>query len=139
MEQFLVDVESGERFEGEAFEGDLTPDERVTLTDEGSVSADWLPDDDAVEYRHVSFEGDKLEEALVPARPSEMKSDPGVLLGDGVLRLSHLTVPDLDRGPVEAEFVEWGSEGEPAPIEVGLIENSDEWRQAEYEENRSVR
>src|SRR5699024_4288672 len=52
-------------------------------------------------------------------------------LEEGVLRLDHLTEPDLDRGPVYAEFEWWDGKEDPVVLNADMTVNEQWWGRSE--------
>jgi hypothetical protein len=82
--------------------------DRVALLYDGYVDREVAAEEDEVRYRHVAFDGAELGTAVGGLRPGETSIAPGTVTEEGILRLDYLSEPDLDRGPVNAEFLEWG-------------------------------
>ncbi len=124
--EFLLDPDTGEEVQGEVYR-DRTERHSVALLDGGYVDSVSEDEDDFVEYRRMSFGGDLLGRASVQRLPGEGNSGPELVLEDGVLRLGYLEDEDLVRGPVVAEFVEWGSESEPEKMNLDMTVNEEWW------------
>ncbi|RKS06280.1 putative pyrroloquinoline-quinone binding quinoprotein [Nocardiopsis sp. Huas11] len=127
--EFLLDPATGEEIAGEAYRdrGDRHP---VGLLDDGYVDMAVDDDEPTAEYWYTSFQGEQMAHLEAPARPGEESLDPGLALEEGLLRLDYLSDLSRDRGPVDAEFVAWGSD-ETHVIPADLTANEEWWIQPE--------
>lgn len=118
-EQWLLNPLTGEELPGTAFSGGEEW-QRVAFLGDGYVET--AQDMDQVQYRVKGFDGSVREHVEVVAWPGEGSIHPGVITGEGVLRLDYLTEGELSRGEVEAEFLSWSS-GESRRVPVDLSSN----------------
>ncbi len=118
-EQWLLNPLTGEELPGTAFSGGEEW-QRVALLGDGYVET--ARDLDQVQYQVNEFDGSVREHIEVGARPGEGSIHPGVVTGEGVLRLDYLTDGELSRGEVEAEYLNWAS-GESRQVPVDLSSN----------------
>ncbi|RKS06278.1 hypothetical protein DFP74_1906 [Nocardiopsis sp. Huas11] len=124
QEQWLLDPATGEDVEGSAFPPDPDRD-RVALLDDGYVDREVAAGQNEARYRRVAFDGTEQSTAVGGLRAGETSIDPGTVTREGVLRLDFLSEPDLDRGPVSTEFLEWGGQGPASSVDIDLAVNEE--------------
>lgn len=127
--KFLIDPATGKEIDGEAYqEQERYP---VGLLDDGYVETAADYDKEVVDYWRMSFQGQELARVETRLRSAEGDLDRGVPLEEGVLRLDHLTEPDLDRGPVYAEFEWWDGKEDPVVLNADMTVNEQWWGRSE--------
>lgn len=126
--EFLLDPATGEEIPGELYR-DRSDRHPVALLDDGYVDMAVDYEQDVVEYRHMSFAGEELAQVSARLRAADREDTPDLALEVGLLRLDYVGDEELARGPVTAEFVEWGAEEEPQPLRLGMTANEEWWQQ----------
>lgn len=118
-EQWLLDPHTGDELPGSAF-SDGEDWQRVALLGDGYVEKSQDPEE--VRYQVMNFDGSRREHVEGSVRPGEAAIHPGMVTGEGMLRLDYLTDEVWARGEVNAEFLSWEN-GESWLVPVDLSPN----------------